>query len=280
MDRVVRRLNLRGSGVGRIMAGQSISVDGISVDGDVLWAGIRRASSRTKEPILCILRDKAMTFVAPGALRMVVLWQFDLKRRLSDNAVFTIPPMIASFLATEAIRDTIKIEVDEDMATVVTQDQWGRYELRWRSDVSAFTAPGEFSRLLAKPSHLMEVGYLHFSDIVHAAVAKLVSMESERQIHPTKLAILVDFGRPTLRIDGQEIEAGTRAQYYFDPRLIIRALEFIKSDTLQVGLTKVTEPNRAFLSILAKQDGYTVHCALLSIGVNTQQLYPLPPNSR
>ncbi len=257
------------------MAGQSISVDG-----DVLWTGIRRAASRTKEPILCILKGKAMNFVAPGGLRLVVLWQFDLKRSLSDSAVFTIPPTIASFLASEAIRNTIEIEVDEDMVTVVTQDRWGRYELRWPSDVSAFTAPEEFSRLLARPSHLMEVSYLHLSDIVHEAVAKLVPMESERQIHPTKLAVLIDFGSPTLRVDGQEIEVGTRNQYYFDPRLIIRALEFIKSDTVQVGLTKVTEPTRAFLSILAKQDDYTIHCALLSIGVDTQRLYPLPPKSR
>lgn len=221
-----------------------------------------------------------MTFVAPSGLRLVILWQFDLKRSLSDNAVFTIPPMIAGFLATEAIRETIEIEVDEDVITVVTQDQWGRYELRWRSDVSAFTAPEEFSRLLAKPPQLTEVSYLHFSDTVHEAVAKVVAMEAGRQVPPTKLAILVDFGRPTLRIDGQEIEAGTRDQYYFDPRLIIRALEFVKSDRVQVGLTKVAEPNRAFLSILAKQDGYTIHCALLSIGVDTQKLYPLPPKSR
>ena len=253
---------------------------GISLDGDILWAGIRRVSSRTKEPILCVLRGQAMTFVAPGGLRLVVLWQFDLKHKLSDNAVFTIPPMVASFLATEAIRDTIEIEVNEDVVTVVTQDRWGRYELRWRSDVSAFTAPEEFSRLLAKPSHLMEVSYLHFSDIVHAAVAKLGAMQAGRQIPPTKLAILMDFGSPTLSVDGQEIEVGIRDQYYFDPRLIIRALEFIKSDTVQVGLTKVGEPNRAFLSILAKKDAYTVHCALLSIGVDTQRLYPLPPKSR
>lgn len=257
------------------MAGQSISVDG-----DTLWAGIRRASSRTNEPILCILRDRAMTFVASAGLRLVVLWQFDLKHRLSENTVFIIPPMIARFLATEAIRDTIKIELDEDMVTVITQDRWGRYELRWRSDVSAFTAPGEFSRLLVKPSHFTEVSYLHFSDVIHEAVAKVVAMEAERRIPSTKLAILVEFGGPMLRIDGQEIEASTRNQYYFDPRLIIRALELVKSDTVQVGLTKVTEPNRAFLSILAKQDGYTIHCALLSIGVNTQKLYPLPPKSR
>jgi hypothetical protein len=257
------------------MEGQSISVEG-----DILWAGIRRASSRTKEPILCILRGKAITLVTPGGLRLVILWQFDLKRRLSDSAVFTIPPMIASFLATEAIRDTIEVEVDEDVVTVITQDKWGRYELRWRSDISAFTVPGEFSRLLAKPPDLMEVSYLHFSDTIHEAVAKLVSMESEQRIHPTKLAILVDFGRPILTVNGKEIDAGVRNQYYFDPRLIIRALEFIRSDTVQVGLTRVTEPNRAFLSILAKQDGYTVHCALLSIGVNTQKLYPLPPRSR
>jgi hypothetical protein len=257
------------------MADQSISVDG-----DILWAGIRRVSSRTKEPILCIFKGQTMTFVAPGGLRLVVLWQFDLKRRLSDNVIFTIPPIIASFLATEAIRGTIKVDIDEDVVTVVTQDRWGDYELRWRSDVSAFTAPEEFNRLLTKPSHLTEVSYLHFSDTVHEAVAKLVPMESEQQIHPTKLAVLVDFGSPAFSVDGQEIEAGTRDQYYFDPRLIIRALEFIKSDTVQVGFTKVAGPNRAFLSILARQDGYTIHCALLSIGVDTQRLYPLPPKSR
>jgi hypothetical protein len=255
------------------MAGQSISIDG-----DVLWAGIRRVSSRTKEPILCILKGKDLTFVAPGGLRLVVLWQFELTRKLTDSVVFTIPPMIASFLTTEAIRDTIKIEVDdEDMVTVVTQDRWGHYELHWHSDVSAFAAPEEFNRLLAKPPHLMEVSYLHLSDTVHEAVAKLVSMESDRQIHPTKLAILVDIGRPTLKIDGQEIEISARNQYYFDPRLIIRALELIKSDTVQVGFTQVADPKRAFLSILAKQDGYIIHCALLSIGMDTQRLYPLPP---
>jgi len=258
-----------------MMAGQSILVDG-----DVLWAGIRRASSHTREPILCILRGKTMTFVAPGGLRMVILWQFDLKRRVSGSAIFTVPPMIAHFLATEAIRDTVEIEIVKDMVTVVTQDQWGRYELRWRSDLSSFTAPREFSRLLDRPSQLMEVSYLHFSDSVHEAVAKVVAMEAGRQIPPTKLAILVEFGGPMLRIDGREIEADTRNQYYFDPRLIIRALEFIKSDRVQVGLTKVAEPNRAFLSILARQEDYTIHCALLSIGMDTQKLYPLPPKSR
>lgn len=249
----------------------------ISVDGDILWAGVRRVSSRTKEPILCVLRGQTMTFVAPGGLRLVVLWQFDLKHKLSENAVFTIPPMIASFLTTEAIRDTIEIKVDEEMITVVTQDRWGSYELRWYSDVAGFTAPAEFNRLFTRPSTLMAVSYLHFSDTIHEAVAKLVSMESDRQIHPTKLAILVDIGHPTLRIDGQEIEAGARNRYYFDPRLIIRALEIVKGDTVQVGFTKVTDPNRAFLSILAKQNGYTIHCALLSIGLDTQKLYPLPP---
>lgn len=257
------------------MGGQSFLVDG-----DVLWAGIRRASSRTKDPILCILRGEAMTLVAPGGLRMVVLWQFGLRRRLSDSAVFTIPPMIAGFLGTEAIRDTIEMELDGDMVTVVTQDKWGRYELRWRSDISTFTAPGEFSRLLAKPSNLMEVSYMHLSDTVHKAVAKVVALEGGHRVAPTKLAVLVDAGSPMLRIDGQEIKAGAWNQYYFDPRLIVRALEFIKSDTVRIGFTRVAEPNRAFLSILAEQNGYTIHCALLSIGSETQKLYPLPPKRR
>lgn len=250
----------------------------IFLDGNILWSGITQAVSRSQDPVLCILRPSNVTFAAVSGLRLVVSWEFPLPDPLPVGAVFAIPPTIASFLTADAVRTRVELAVQEQNVTLALQDELGRYELRWDSDVANFPAPSMFNRLLTVPASLTEVSYIHISDAAHQAVAKLVTMESLKQIHRTKLAILVDFSRSRLLIDGRELLAGTQARYYFDPRLIIRALEFLKTDTVHVGVTPLPGAgNQGFLSIVAEQDGYRVHCALLSIGLQTQRLYPLPP---
>jgi hypothetical protein len=112
---------------------------------------------------------------------------------------------------------------------------------------------------------------------VHEAVAKLVRMEANEQINPSKLAILMDMDFGRLRVDGEEIVTAESRQYYFDPRLVIRALEFLKDRNLRVGITPLSGGQRAYLSLLSHEDEWTVHCSLLSIGMDTQKLYPLPP---
>lgn len=247
----------------------------VFIDGRVLWLGIQWASSRTEESILCIIKNEAITFVAVSSLRLVVSWQFRLENKVGDGAVFMIPPIIASFLSAEAVKSHLEIEVNNSEVSVITRDEFGKYELRWHSDSSRLNPPQEFTRMLTPPTHLLEVDYLKLSDAAHKAVAELVEMESE--VHRDKLAILVDFGPGRLGIDGRDIESGPSAQYYLDPRLIIRALEFLKAEKVKVGLTEFTDRNRAILSIVAEYGDWLVHCALLSIGIDTQKLYPLPP---
>jgi hypothetical protein len=58
---------------------------------------------------------------------------------------------------------------------------------------------------------------------------------------------------------------------------VIRALEFLREDTLRVGIAPLPAGERGYLSLLSKDGDWVVHCALLSIGRDTQQLYPLPP---
>ena len=246
----------------------------IFLDGGVLWLGIQWASSRTEEPVLCLVKRDTITFVAVSGLRLVASWQYQLEDKVPEGAVFMIPPMIASFLSTEAIQTHLNIEMEDDIVTVVTRDELGRYELRWRSDSSSFNPPQEFNRMLTPPSHLLEVSYLKISDAAHQAVARLAEMESA--IHRSKLAILVDFGHGRLRINGKEIESGPSTAYYFDPRLIIRALEFLKADRVKVGIKELPYKDRAILSIIADYEDWLVHCALLSIGIETQKLYPIP----
>ncbi len=247
----------------------------IFLDGRVLWLGVQWASSRSEESILCIIKKETITFVAVSGLRLVVSWQFRLENQLRDGAVFTIPPIIASFLSAEAVQSHLEIEINNSEVSVITRDEFGKYELKWNSDSASLNPPEEFARMLIPPPHLLEVDYLKMSDAAHKAVAKLAEMESD--IHHSKLAILVDFGPGRLSINGREIESGPSATYYFDPRLIIRALEFLKVERVKIGLTEMSSQSRAILSIVADYEDWLVHCALLSIGLNTQKLYPLPP---
>jgi hypothetical protein len=76
-------------------------------------------------------------------------------------------------------------------------------------------------------------------------------------------------------VTGQEIETLAINRYYFDPRLVIRALELVRAGQVELGLTSL-DPRSAFLSIISRQPDRQVHCALLSIGLDTQRLFPLP----
>jgi len=249
------------------------------VDGEVLWAGVRKACSRSVEPILCLIKPDKIAFVAVSGLRLVASWEIRLRQPAPGSLALVIPPTVADLLSSEAIHSQVSVEIvlQGENVTLRLTDHLGSYEICWKSDLSSFPAPGEFSSLVKVPGVLMDVPYLSISDAAHQAVAKLVHMESKEQIDRTRLAVLIslDFGR--LSINGQEIVGVEKSQYYFDPRLVIRALEFVKERTIRLGLTPLREGRRAFLSLLARQDGWTVHCSLLSIGKQTQKLYPLPP---
>jgi hypothetical protein len=249
------------------------------VDGEVLWAGVRKASSRSEEPILCLIKPGTIRFVALSGLRLVVSWEAKLRRPAPGNLAFTIPPTVADLLSSEVIRSQAGVSVtlggDGDVTLRLT-DHLGSYEIRWQSDLASFPAPSEFSKLVKMPQALIDVPYLKISDAAHQAVAKLARMESESQIDRTKLAILVTLDLGRLTVNGQEIVGTGSSQYYFDPRLVIRALEVVRERIISVGITPLAGERRAYISLLAKQEGWTVHCSLLSIGMDTQKLYPLP----
>ncbi len=249
------------------------------LDGKVLCTGVRHAGSRSEEPILCLIRADSIKFVAVSGLRMVTSWETRMREPAAGNLVFLIPPLIADLLSCEVICTQVGVEFATQGPDVVIRltDHLGKYEIRWKSDLASFPAPDAFSQIVAVPDSLMDVPYLRFSDATHQAVAKLARMEADQQISPTKLAILIDLDFGRLRVDGEEIVTTESRQYYFDPRLVIRALEFLKEPNLQVGITPLMGARRAYLSLLAQEGEWSVHCSLLSIGQDTQKLYPLPP---
>ena len=251
----------------------------ICLVGQALADGIRQASARSEEPILCLARRNSLTFVAVSGLRLVVSWEFSLPTQIERQVAFVIPPMIVTHLLAVTGSSTYETDLvlEGNNVALITSDELGSYELRWRSDLSGFPAPPEMSRLLVPPAAPTRLGYLQVSDAVHQAVIQLADMESHRQIHRTRLAVMVSLSDGHLTVSGQEIETRAINRYYFDPRLVIRALEVIKDRTIRVGISPIQDVPRAYLSFLAEQEGWTVQCSLLSIGTDTQKLYPLPP---
>jgi hypothetical protein len=249
----------------------------ICLVGQVLADGIRQASARSDEPILCIGRRNSLTFVAVSGLRLVVSWEFILPMQIERPAIFVIPPMIVNHLlaVTGPSTDKADLVLEGNSVALITSDELGSYELRWRSEPGGFLAPPEMSRLLVMPAVLTRLGYLQVSDAIHQAVIQLVDMESHRKIHRTRLAVMVALSDGHLTVTGQEIETRATNRYYFDPRLVIRALELVKADHVEIGLTSLS-PRSAFLSIVSRQPDRMVHGALLSIGLDTQRLLPLP----
>jgi hypothetical protein len=245
----------------------------------MLSAGVRQASSRSEEPLICFIKPDTIKFVAVSGLRMAVSWETPLDPPASGSLVFVIPPVIADLLQSESVRSQPGVDLVCRGQEIVLRlvDHLGSYEIRWKSDLASFPAPPEFGELLKVPDILIDVPYLRISDAIHQAVAKLVQLESDGQVSQSKLAILIDLDLGRLCINGQEIIVSASRQYYFDPRLVIRALEVIKDRTIRVGISPLKEAPRAYLSILAEQEGWGVQCSLLSIGTDTQKLYPLPP---
>ncbi len=249
----------------------------VSLDAHVLGDGVRQASARSEEPILCIAKGQSITFVAVSGLRLVASWEYCLRMRLVRPAIFVIPPMIVSHLLAVPPPGAgqTALVLEGNQVILHSCDKLGSYQLHWRSDPRTFPAPPEMNRLLVVPPRLARLGYVDVSDAVHQAVVDLIQIESQRQIHRTRMAVMVRLVDGRLVVTGQEIEPRAGDHYYFDPRLVIRALELIRAEYVEVGVTNLG-PRSAFLSIVDRQPERLVHCALLSIGLDTQRLFPLP----
>jgi hypothetical protein len=251
----------------------------LRIDGNVLCKGLELASSRSAEPILCLIRSDAIRFIAVSGLRLIVSWETRLRQPVDGGLTFIVPPLVAELLSAEAICSQVEVALAMRGQAVITRltDHLGDYEIRWKSDLASFPAPEAFGQLIAVPDALMDVPYIRFSDAIHQAVAKLVRIEADEQINPSKLAILIDLDFGGLRVNGEEIVTAESRRYYFDPRLVIRALELLKQRNLRVSITPLGGQRRAYLSLLSQEEAWSVHCSLLSIGLDTQRLYPLPP---
>jgi hypothetical protein len=249
----------------------------ISLDGQVLWDAVRQASIHSDVSILGIAQGHNLTFVALNGANLVISWRFRLPMPAGGSSVFLIPPMIAGHLLTALpqIGGPVDLTLNRHEASLTAHDEVGRYELRWRYDLHGFPAPPGMSNLLEPPSTLIRLTYLDLADSIHQAVAKLGAFESQQPIHRTKLAIQICLSDGRLIVDGQEIGDQAPSVYYFDPRLLVRALECVRTAQVEVGLSQL-DSQRGYLSLVDHQPDCVMHCTLLSISLNMPWLAPLP----
>ncbi len=244
-----------------------------SLDGQMLWKGVRQVSACTEEPILSIAQGEHLTLVVFREARLVISWHFQLSPAVDEPFVFGIPPMIASHLCKSAppVPALARMAVNGSDVSLSAHDADGPFELRWRFEIGQLPVPPDLSRLLEPPLHPVVVGHLEIADAILGAAARLMALEVERQLHRSKLAVVVGLRGGELVVEGREMCKEPAGFYHFDPRLVTRALEFMRAVQLEVSLTPL-DYERAFLSLVERQPDYTLHCALLSLGPDTQRL--------
>jgi hypothetical protein len=259
------------------MEGESVGIAPtarhISLSGKPFWDGVKDVVNRFQEPILGVVHGHTLTFVALRAASLAVSWSYSLPAGISEPFFFGIPPLIAGHLAKHPVSGMgdVRIGVQGGDVSLVSQDVSGEYELRWRFDLSQFPAPPELGRLLTPPRSMVSANYLQVADAVHGAVADLAVMESRGRIHRTQLALVFDLVGTDVRASACEVQVGVEGQYYFDPRLVMRAIEFVGAERIELGLTALS-PSRAFLSLVERRLDRVTHCALLSMGSETSRL--------
>lgn len=226
---------------------------------------------------MLIAKPESLKLMSMSGPRLMMAWEHGLGGP-SKRQYFLLPPLVVNLLSSDLARSLEGLSLTAGPAGDVClelTDGHGRYQLRWLPDGGIFPTPSEFAYMVAPPRNVINVGYLDVNDAAHRAVAKLLSLESSEPVPRNKLAILVDFTPSKLSIDGQTLELGIKGRYFFDPRLIIRALDSIHSNSIRVGLTRLPGDKRAVLAFLSEESDWRVHCSLLSIGRDTQRLYPL-----
>ncbi|HSJ58315.1 MAG TPA: hypothetical protein VLC95_14120 [Anaerolineae bacterium] len=245
----------------------------ISLSGKPFWDGVKDVVSRLQEPILGVVHGHTLTFVALRAASLAVSWSYPLPAGVSEPFFFGIPPLIAGHLATHPVTVTgdVRIGAQGGEVSLVSGDAAGEYALRWRFDLNQFPAPPELGRLLTPPKGMISTNYLQIADAIHVAVADLALMQSRGRIHRTQLALVFDLVGTEVHTAACEVQYGAEGQYYFDPRLVMRAIEFVGADRVELGLTALG-PSRAFLSLVERKGDRVTHCALLSMGLETSRL--------
>ena len=249
----------------------------IQIDGQTLLRGLDWAAGHTEQPILCLVEEDLIKLAFVGGLRLAVSWQTSRPAGDHGDGAFVIPPeMLADLLRLPRVPLTLLTAGDR-----VSLGAGDSPLLRkaWASDPKTLSAPPQFGQMIVLPQRARQVDYVMLSDVVHKAIARLGDKDVNEAVPRNKLAIQVNLQQSSLEIDGVEISKSPPERFYFDPRLIVRSLDFLQGRVIGLGIQRLGFGNRAILHLVSAHENHAVICGLLSISLDTQRLFPLPPRA-
>ena len=249
----------------------------IRLDGRALLNGLDWAASHTRQPILCILERDVVKISFMGGLRLAVSWQAFRSEGDYGDGSFVIPPEMTPELQ-RLPRMPLTLQISGQRASLGA-GQSPLLRKSWSFDLKSLAAPPQFAKMIALPQGARQVDYVTLSDIVHKAIATLGDKDVNEAVPRNKLAILVNVQQGILEMDGVEISKGQPERFYFDPRLIVRSLDYLQGKVVDLGIQRLGFGNRAILHLVSTEHDHTVSCGLLSISLDTQRLFPLPPRT-
>jgi hypothetical protein len=83
----------------RVRGGMEMGSKSLILDGNILWTGVRRATTRSEDPILCLAKRDAVKFVALSGQRLVVSWEYKVTLPTKSGIGLLIPPVVARIMS-------------------------------------------------------------------------------------------------------------------------------------------------------------------------------------
>lgn len=248
-------------------------VNPISLDLAAVRTGLGWAQSWATNPILCKIGNQEMHFIVAEREGFLASWSWH-SEGLHQRGFFLIPPFVARTLSGPAAweADTLEVMIHNNVVGMILRTGDQDFRLQWRWNARDFQAPDEFTVMNTLPDTMINAPYIKVTDIVHLAVANLMSsIPDEQNAWQKDGAILVDFTPGQINIDGEAItREGNQARYYFNPQILMRGLEVVRERQIGFVIRTANRGQLAILDLACQRDGWQVHCALRAVGVSSE----------
>ncbi|PJF44988.1 MAG: hypothetical protein CUN55_01220 [Phototrophicales bacterium] len=251
-----------------------MDIRAVKLDVAALRNGLAWAQSWTHQHILCRIGEGQLTFMVAERDGFLAAWTWNAPD-LSSSAFFLIPPFIAKLLSSRAMWDVRELKVmtyRNAVGMLLSAGQRQPFRLQWHWHATDFASPPYFKLMSRLPDMMISAPYVNLADVIHLAIANVLtpSINEEGEPEPMPNGILIDFMPGQINIDGESIHSHTQqqARYYFNPKMLIRGLEIVRSSHLSFAIREAKRAQNAVLYMACQREGWQIHCAIQSVGVS------------
>ncbi len=251
-----------------------MNIRAVGLDVGALRNGLAWAQSWTQQHILCRIGEGNLTFMVAERDGFLAAWSWNAPT-LSEPAFFLIPPFVAKLLSGRAMWDVQELKIMTHRNAVGAMLYAGQRQpvrLQWHWHAADFGSPSHFKLMSRLPDMMISAPYVNLADVIHLAIANVISpgITEDGDPEPVPSGILIDFMPGQINIDGESVHSQSlqQARYYFNPKMLIRGLEIVRSSHLSFAIRESKRSQSAVLYMACQREGWNIHCAIQSVGVS------------